>query len=203
VPVPSCPPRTPTRLLRALVVGVAVAVLAGCSTTGADEQTRSSGQTGYVGVKGNVTQIPPAERQALPTVAGTSLEGRPLSTADYRGKVVVVNVWGSWCPPCREEAPALQAASVATADVAQFVGITTKDADPAQPKAFVRVNDITYPSIFDPTGKTLLTFAGTLPPSAIPSTLVVDGQGRLAARILGPISERTLVTMVDEVAAGK
>jgi thiol-disulfide isomerase/thioredoxin len=116
---------------------------------------------------------------------------------------VVLNVWGSWCPPCREEAPALQAASVKTADVAQFVGITTKDADPAQPRAFVRVNKISYPSIFDPTGTTLLTFAGTLPPSAIPSTLIVDRQGRLAARVLGPISERTLVSMVDDVAAGK
>jgi thiol-disulfide isomerase/thioredoxin len=186
-----------------LAVGAVLASLAGCTTTGADEPTRSAGQQGYVGVKGNVTQIAPADRSALPAVSGTSLDGKPLSTADFADKVVVVNVWGSWCPPCREEAPALQGASAKTADVAQFVGITTKDADPAQPKAFVRVNKITYPSIFDPTGATLLSFAGTLPPSAIPSTLVVDRQGRLAARVLGPISELTLVTMVDDVAAGR
>lgn len=195
--------RTLTSGLRVLVVGVVVAVSAGCTTTGADEPARSAGQEGYVGVKGNVTQIPPGQRQPLPTVSGTSLDGRPVSTADYRDKVLVLNVWGSWCPPCREEAPALQRASVKTADVAQFIGITTKDADPAQPRAFVRVNEITYPSIFDPTGKTLLTFAGTLPPSAIPSTLIVDQQGRLAARVLGPISELSLVDMVDDVAAGK
>jgi thiol-disulfide isomerase/thioredoxin len=182
---------------------VVLGLLAGCAATGADEQTRSAGQEGYVGVKGNVTQIAPADRRPLPAVSGPSLDGRRVSTADYRDKVVVLNVWGSWCPPCREEAPALQAASVQTADVAQFVGITTKDADPAQPRAFVRVNKISYPSIFDPTGSTLLTFAGTLPPSAIPSTLIVDRQGRLAARVLGPISERTLVSMVDDVAAGK
>jgi thiol-disulfide isomerase/thioredoxin len=200
---PSRPLRTLTHALRVLVVGVVVALLAACATTGADEQSRSAGQEGYVGVKGNVTQIPPAERKPLPPVSGTSLDGRAVSTADYRDKVVVLNVWGSWCPPCREEAPALQAASVQTADVAQFVGITTKDADPAQPRAFVRVNKITYPSIFDPTGSTLLTFAGTLPPSAIPSTLIVDQQGRLAVRVLGPISELTLVSMVDDVAAGK
>jgi thiol-disulfide isomerase/thioredoxin len=199
----SRPPRTLTHALRVPVLGVVLALLAGCATTGADEQTRSAGQDGYVGVKGNVTRIPPAEREPLPTVSGPSLDGRPISTADYRDKVVVLNVWGSWCPPCREEAPDLQAASVKTADVAQFVGITTKDADPAQPKAFVRVNKITYPSIFDPTGATLLTFAGTLPPSAIPSTLIVDQQGRLAARVLGPISELTLVTMVGDVAAGR
>jgi thiol-disulfide isomerase/thioredoxin len=197
-------PRRPlTSALRVLVVGAVLALLGGCATTGADEQTRSAGQEGYVGVKGNVTRIPPAERKPLPTVSGRSLDGRPISTADYRDKVVVLNVWGSWCPPCREEAPDLQAASVKTADIAQFVGITTKDADPAQPKAFVRVNQITYPSIFDPTGATLLTFAGTLPPSAIPSTLIVDQQGRLAARVLGPISELTLVTMVGDVAAGQ
>jgi len=139
----------------------------------------------------------------VPVVSGRSLEGTTVSTADYEGQVLVLNVWGSWCAPCRKEAPALQAASARTAEVAQFVGIATKDADPAPAQAFVRANGITYPSIYDPTGATLLTFAGTLPPSAIPSTLVVDREGRLAARVLGPISERTLVDLVDDVAAGK
>jgi thiol-disulfide isomerase/thioredoxin len=192
----------PARVLGTLALLV-LPLVAGCSTTGADEQTRSSGQEGYVGVEGNLTQIPLAERDRVPTVSGPSLDGGTLSTADYDGRVLVLNVWGSWCAPCRKEAPALQAASAATADVAQFVGIATKDTDPAQAQAFVRANKITYPSIFDPTGATLLTFAGTLPPSAIPSTLVVDREGRLAARVLGPISERTLVALVDDVAAGK
>ena len=193
----------PARVLGTLALLVLPLVATACSTTGADEQTRSSGQEGYVGVQGNLTQIPPAERKAVPTVSGPALDGGTVSTADYDDQVLVINVWGSWCPPCRKEAPALQAASTRTADVAQFVGITTKDADPAQPQAFVRANGITYPSIFDPTGATLLNFAGSLPPSAIPSTLVVDREGRLAARVLGPISERTLVDLVDDVAAGR
>jgi thiol-disulfide isomerase/thioredoxin len=191
----------PRTLLRAVVVGVLLVVLAGCTTTGADEGTRSSGQEGYVGVQGNVTQIPPADRTELPTVSGTSLEEKPLSTADYRGQVVVVNVWGSWCAPCRAEAPALAGASAATKGRAQFLGITTRDNDPAQARAFVRAFGIGYPSIYDPDGKALLVFAGSLPPSAIPSTLIIDKEGRLAARVLGEISERTLVTMIDEVAA--
>lgn len=194
-------PATPAALLRAVVAGVLLVVLAGCTTTGADEGTRSAGQEGYVGVRGNLTQIAPADRVLLPAVSGTGLDGEPLSTEDFRGKVLVVNVWGSWCAPCRAEAPALQRASEATRDRAQFLGITTRDNDPAQARAFVRAFGIGYPSIYDPDGKALLVFAGTLPPSAIPSTLIIDEQGRLAARVLGEISELTLVTMVDEVAA--
>ena len=197
------PPRTTAALLRAVGAGLALVLLAGCSATGADEGTRSAGQEGYVGVAGNLTQIPPAERTVLPTVSGTSLDGQPLSTADYRGQVVVVNVWGSWCAPCRAEAPALQRASTALRGTAQFLGITTRDNDPAQARAFVRAFDIGYPSIYDPDGKALLTFAGTLPPSAIPSTMILDADGRLAVRVLGEVSERTLVAMVDDVAAGK
>lgn len=192
---------TPAALLRAAVAGVLLVLLAGCTTSGADEGTRSAGQDGYVGVQRNVTQIPPADRTELPTVTGASLDGTPLSTADFRGQVVVVNVWGSWCAPCRAEAPALQKASVATRGRAQFLGITTRDNDPAQARAFVRAFGITYPSIYDPDGTALLVFAGTLPPAAIPSTLIIDEQGRLAARVLGEISELTLVAMIDEVAA--
>ena len=115
----------------------------------------------------------------------------------------MINVWGSWCAPCRKEAPDLQAASAETSDIAQFIGITSKDYDPAQAEAFVRAFKITYPSIYDPTGKTLLAFAGQLPPSAIPSTMIIDEQGRLAVRVLGPISKITLVDMINDVAGGK
>ena len=119
----------------------------------------------------NLTRVPPDQRKELPTISGPALGGsQTISTQDFRGKVVVINVWGSWCPPCRKEAPDLQAASVETKDIAQFVGITSKDYDPAPAEAFVRSFKITYPSIYDPSGKVLLAFAGELPPSAIPST---------------------------------
>ena len=192
-----------SRLLRAAAAAALLLASSGCTTTGADEPTRTGSQDGYVGVERNLTQIAPAERKPLPVVSGSSLDGRPLSTADYAGKVLVINVWGSWCPPCRSEAPGLQAASERTRDKAQFLGITVKDNDPAPAEAFVRANAITYPSIFDPTGKVLLAFTGTLPPSAIPSTLVVDRQGRLAVRVLGTISEVTLVDIINDVAAGR
>ncbi|MCW2812441.1 MAG: putative thiol-disulfide oxidoreductase [Friedmanniella sp.] len=204
-------PRTPSprpgrgRRLLALALSLAGVVASGaCTTTGADEQTRSAGQTGYVGVSGNLTRIAPDQRRAVPPVTGARLGSEAaISSGDYAGQVVVVNIWGSWCPPCRAEAPDLQAASVRTKGRAQFLGVTVKDYDPAPAEAFVRAFQITYPSIYDPTGQVLLTFAGDLPPSAIPSTLVIDGQGRLAARVLGPVTTSTLVGMVDDVANGK
>jgi thiol-disulfide isomerase/thioredoxin len=196
-------------MLRHTAVRIAVAlaatlILVSCARTGADEQSQNAGQVGYPTVPRNLTRISPDQRQVLPTVSGPALgSNQTISTQDYRGKVVVINVWGSWCPPCRKEAPDLQAASVETKDVAQFVGITSKDYDPAPAEAFVRSFKITYPSIYDPTGKVLLAFAGELPPSAIPSTMIIDREGRLAVRVLSEASKITLVDMINDVANGR
>lgn len=190
--------------VRIVVALAATLILVSCARTGADEQTQNAGQVGYPTVPRNLTRISPDQRQVLPTVSGPALgSNQTISTQDYRGKVVVVNVWGSWCPPCRKEAPDLQAASVETKDVAQFVGITSKDYDPAPAEAFVRSFKITYPSIYDPTGKVLLAFAGELPPSAIPSTMIIDREGRLAVRVLSEVSKITLVDMINDVANGR
>ena len=192
--------RTAVRTAAALA---AMLILAACASTGADEQTPSAGQVGYPEVARNLTRVPPDQRKELPTVSGPALgSNQTISTQDFRGKVVVINVWGSWCPPCRKEAPDLQAASVETKDIAQFVGITSKDYDPAPAEAFVRSFEITYPSIYDPTGKVLLAFAGELPPSAIPTTMIIDRQGRLAVRVLSEVSKITLVDMINDVADG-
>ena len=192
--------RTAVRIAAALA---AMSILAACASTGADEQTRSAGQVGYPEVARNLTRVPPDQRKELPTVSGPALgSNQTISTQDFRGKIVVINVWGSWCPPCRKEAPDLQAASVETKDIAQFVGITSKDYDPAPAEAFVRSFKITYPSIYDPTGKVLLAFAGELPPSAIPTTMIIDRQGRLAVRVLSEVSKITLVDMINDVADG-
>ena len=190
--------------VRIVVALAATLILVSCARTGADEQTQNAGQVGYPTVPRNLTRISPDQRQVLPTVSGPALgSNQTISTQDYRGKVVVINVWGSWCPPCRKEAPDLQAASVETKDVAQFVGITSKDYDPAPAEAFVRSFKITYPSIYDPTGKVLLAFAGELPPSAIPSTMIIDREGRLAVRVLSEVSKITLVDMINDVANGR
>ena len=193
--------RTAVRIAAVLATTL---IVVSCARTGADEPTRSAGQVGYPTVPRNLTRIRPEQRLELPIVSGPALgSNRTISSQDYRGKVVVINVWGSWCPPCRKEAPDLQAASVETKDTAQFIGITSKDYDPAPAEAFVRSFQITYPSIYDPNGKVLLAFAGELPPSAIPSTMIIDRQGRLAVRVLSEVSKITLVDMINDVANGR
>jgi thiol-disulfide isomerase/thioredoxin len=191
------------RFLAGLVASASI-LLTGCTATGGDEPSRGAGQAGYPQSERNLTRIAPEQRRLLPEISGPALGAEStLSSHDYPGKVVVINIWGSWCAPCRSEAPELQAASEQTKDAAQFLGITSKDYDPAPALAFTRAFSITYPSIFDPTGRVLLDFASVLPPSAIPSTMIIDSDGRLAARVLGPISTTTLVDMITDVANGR
>jgi thiol-disulfide isomerase/thioredoxin len=190
------------RVVRRCVLAVsAIALLAGCTAqTAGDEQTRTGSQTGFIGGQ-SLTQLPPAKRRPAPVITGTALMGdRPLTTADYAGKVIVINVWGSWCAPCRKEAPDLAAASQQTAAVAQFVGLDIRDYDKAPAQAFVRAFHVSYPSIYDP-GGTQLVKSTELPPSAIPSTLIIDRKGRIAARVIGVISRTTLVQMINDMAA--
>lgn len=186
----------PRKSLVAACMAVAVAIpLAGCSTSG-----QGTGDQGYVSGNGSVTTIAAADRDPAPAVSGTSLDGKPLAIADYPGQMIVLNVWGSWCAECREERADLEAAwrQLSKHNV-QFMGIDTRD-NMGAAQSYVRTGDITYPSIFDSDGQTLLGFRGTVSPSAIPSTIVLDAQHRVAARILGPITETTLIELVHDVA---
>ena len=171
----------------------AAVLLAGCSSSSTDG-------SGFVAGDGTLTVLPAGQRPAAPELTGKTLDGTTWSSSEHAGKVIVYNVWGSWCAPCRKEAPALAAASKATASVATFVGINTRDTGTAQALALVREAGIEFESVFDPDGRLLLGF-GSLPPSAIPSTIVVDAQGRVAARILGDTTEATLTGLVHDVAA--
>ncbi|MDN5761235.1 MAG: TlpA family protein disulfide reductase [Microlunatus sp.] len=192
-------------VLAALLATLTLFVVAGCSSVAADEPTRTGNSEGYVGVEKSVTLIPPDKRQSAPPISGERLggDGKTIDIAALGGKVVVLNVWGSWCGPCRAEAPALQQASEQTAGVAQFVGLNTKDHDQGPAEAFNRAFGITYPSIWDPTGSILVSLSDTLPPKGIPSTLIIDREGRVAARIVGTVTETTLVDLITDVAAGR
>jgi thiol-disulfide isomerase/thioredoxin len=114
-----------------------------------------------------------------------------------------VNVWGSWCAPCRSEAPDLVAASEELADDGvEFLGINSRDLDRAAARAFQRRFEVPYPSIYDQQGRTLLAFRGTLSPNAIPSTVVIDQEGRVAASVIGEVTRSTLVGLVEDVVRG-
>ncbi|NOL42545.1 TlpA family protein disulfide reductase [Kribbella sandramycini] len=183
---------------QAAVVLASALLVAGCSSGQQAAQDRQ-GQTGFVSGSGRVSTFAPAERKAAPAFGGTTLDGKQWKLADAAGKVVVMNVWGSWCGPCREEAPDFTAAAKELGSGVQFIGLNTRDMQTAAPKKFVEVFGVDYPSIYDPYGKELLKFRGQkLSPSAVPATLVIDKQGKVAARVLGPVNKETLVAMVKD-----
>ncbi|MGA4506310.1 TlpA family protein disulfide reductase [Propionibacteriaceae bacterium G1746] len=191
------PDSTPSR--RAVVrIGLglgSLAVLAGCQNN-----PSASSEIGFAQGDGSFTMIEPGKRKPAPVLTGTDLAGKPLTTSTYAGLVLVLNVWGSWCGPCRKEAPELVKAAQQKAGIAQFIGINTRDNSAGTATAFTRSFAIDYPNFYDPTGELLLQLRD-LPPSAIPSTLVIDKQGRVAARILGETSASTLTGIIDDVAA--
>jgi len=174
---------------------------AGCS--GATASGTGASDTGFVSGDGTLTVLKESARQPAPSISGDTLSGGRFDLADQRGKVVVLNVWGSWCGPCRAEAPQLERAALALEPRGvQFVGLNTRD-KPEPAKAFIKRFGLTFPSLSDPDGRLQLGFRDTLPPAAIPSTLVIDREGRVAARIIGPLeSESTLTALVEQVLDG-
>ena len=172
------------------------AVLSSCSGSSLD-----TGGKGYVTGDGTVTVVDAADRQTpLAEVGGETVSGDRVDLSDLRGKVVVMPVWGSWCAPCRAEAPALaDAARDLEDDGVVFLGINTRDAVRDNARRFVQRFELPYDSLYDPDGKGLLAFHGTLSPSTIPAFVVVDGRGRIAGRILGEASTSTLYGVVEDV----
>ena len=175
-----------------LAVGSALVALTGCGSSGSTE--------GFVSSSSTITVVPVAERVPAPELAGLDLQGQPLSATDLRAdnRVLVVNVWGSWCAPCRREAPVLADASrrYANRGVA-FVGLLSRD-KPATANAFARRFDVTYSSLQDPGGRLQLRFADSLPSQGIPTTWIIDRQGRVAARVLAEVTKGTLDGLIDD-----
>jgi len=186
--------RTPRRT--ALVAAAMVVLplgLAGCSSLS------GTGDLDYVPGEGNVVQVAVDERADPVEVSGETVDGGQLDLADSRGKVTVVNVWASWCGPCRAEMPMLVDAAAETAEVATFVGINIRD-QAANAVTFERAAGVQYPSILD--GSEQLLRFGRYAPQSMPSTVVLDREGRVAALISGEIpSQQTLTDVVEEVAA--
>jgi thiol-disulfide isomerase/thioredoxin len=186
-----------TRRTLPAAVGLALAgilLLSGCDSMG------GTGDKGFVTGDGSVTEVAVGDREGIVELSGEDLDGNPVDLASFHGKPVVVVVWGSWCTPCRAEAPAVVAAANELGDRAQFVGINIRDASTDQAAGFVRTFMVPYPSIFSPNGEALLAFRGTLTPNSIPSFVVLDEEGRVAASIIGELpSATTLVEVVKDV----
>jgi len=194
--------RLPGRFHAAL--GAAVAVLAGMAAAGCaggDIGANSPGSSGqsFVSHSYESTFYQVGHRPAVPAVAGSTISGRRLSLASYRGDTIVLNFWGSWCAPCRAEAPALgQLARNMASRGVRFVGIDIRD-QPDSAQAFMQTFNVGYPSLNDPGDEIALEFHSTVPPAAIPTTLIIDRSGGIAVRIFGASSFSQLQALISKV----
>jgi thiol-disulfide isomerase/thioredoxin len=186
-------------MIRLLAVALAVLFLAGCSST--KEAVATGGEFQFVAPGGQTTIFydPPESRGTVSGIAGDSLlrDGATVGLDDYRGKVVIVNIWGSWCGPCREEMPGLQLVQEQTG--AAVLGIDVRDERQAAAD-FVRDRGVTFDSIFDPPGRALARLSG-YPRNTVPSTLVLDEQHRVAAVFLTVVRVPELMPLVQRLQA--
>lgn len=182
------------------VLAAAVSLgLAACGGGATAQQTAVGNGSSFVAGSYGTTLFKAGQRPAAPDVTGTTLTGSRFRLSADRGTIVVMNFWGSWCTPCREEAPALGAlAQRFPPSVARFVGVDIRD-DPASAEAFLRTFRIGYPSLNDPNDQIALDFSGTVPPAGIPTTLVIDRTGRIAARVVGSVSYDGLAALITQV----
>jgi thiol-disulfide isomerase/thioredoxin len=183
------------------VRGLAVAALAVLLLAGCTSQDGVAGEDGggYISGDGTVLQIPAGDRQDVPEWGGETVDGETVDSADLDG-VVVLNFWYAGCPPCRVEAPDLEEVFQDYGDRVTFYGVNVRDSA-ATASSFEREFGVSYDSILDVSTRDVLSaFAGQVPPSAVPTTLVLDADGRVAARISGMIpSATTLGDLIDEV----
>lgn len=189
---------------RALVAGAAVLALAltGCSSDPLAQQYREGSGKNYIAGDGSVTEIALENRGEPITFSGTTDTGETVTSEQYLGNVLVVNFWYAGCAPCRAEAPDLEKVyqETSTSGV-NFLGVNVRD----QAATAITFNErfgITYPSIMDQDGQAQLSFASQVPPNAVPTTLILDAQGRVAARILGQLRDPSILsTLIKDTAA--
>ena len=190
---------------RLAFVAVAVAgLLVGCSH--GDDAVAQGGTFEFVspGGKTDIVYDPPDHRGRPGPVSGPELmdPARTVSVDDFTGKVVVINVWGQWCGPCRAEASALQQVYDGTrANGVAMLGIDVRDNNRQAAQDFVKDRKVTFPSIYDPAMRTMIAFGGKYPTSVIPSTLVLDRSHRVAAVFLRELLAEDLQPVVQRIAA--
>ncbi len=200
--------RTPGRrsLLKygaALAFGIpAAAALAGCTVEDPlAKQARAGDNKNYIAGDGSVTEYAPESRGEPVDISGKLFNGKTASSEQWLGSVVILNFWYAACAPCRKEAPDLVALHEQfSSEGAKFFGVNIRD-EKATAAAFERTFNIPYPSFNDKDGQVLLSMTAYVPPQAVPTTIVLDKKGRVAARILGLAEKSTLKALISDTVA--
>jgi len=188
-------------LLAAGGAGLALA-LAACTTSDAlSDQVNAGDNKGWIAGDGAVSEYGAAGRKDPVSFTGTAFDGSTVDSNDFAGQVAVLNFWFASCPPCRAEAPDLQALhEELQPEGVEFLGVNVRD-EIATEQAFERQFGLSYPSIRDRDGGVVMAFGNVVSPSSVPATLVLDKQGRVAAKILGTVDKGTLKALVATVLA--
>ena len=187
------------RTLAALFALASTLAVGGCANNDSLAQQLGADDN-FISGDGALVEVAPDNREKPIQFVAVANDGSTVSTDDLRGSVVVVNFWYASCPPCRIEAPELAEYARTGPDGVRFLGVNTYDGEAAA-KSFEETFDVPYPSILDvSTGAVRLAFAGSLPPNAVPVTIILDREGRVAARMSGYFSDiNILISMVDKV----
>ena len=184
-------------LVRNLKFILSFLLLTACASPNAAIQ--NSGEAGFISGDGTATFLKIDERKSAPTLVAKDFKDQPIDLKDFKNKVVVINVWGSWCAPCRKEAKELEALYQKNkGSGVEFIGINIRDSKVAAEK-FISNFGITYRNIYDRDGILLLGFKESLSPNAIPSTVFIDKNGLVAARQLGPIDRALLQGFISSL----
>ena len=193
------------RRLAPLLAGLAAGalLLAGCSSDPLADQYREGSNKGFIAGDGSVTEIALVDRGEAIEFSGVTETGETVTSADTQGEVLVVNFWYASCAPCRAEAADLQRINAQFENKgARFLGVNVRDQAP-NAVAFNETYSVTYPSVLDvDAGAMQLAFSGSIPPNAVPTTLVLDAEGRVAARILGQVTSPSILeTLIRDTIA--
>lgn len=173
----------------------AVLALSGCA--GGTEIESGGEEDRFISGDGSATVFETGEREPAPDIEGNTFEGDDLALSDYEGQILVLNVWASWCGPCRAEQPVLDEVHTEYEGLGvDFLGVNIKDNETAA-RAYTENKGVAYPSLHDQPGEIPQAFRETVPPRAIPSTLILDPNGDIAARVIGPTTYGQLTGLLD------
>jgi thiol-disulfide isomerase/thioredoxin len=178
--------------MKLILALIAILTLTSCSSGGIS----SNSENAYISGDGSAIVLNESERILAPTLSGKTLDG--TNFVSQPGTITVVNVWASWCSPCRAEAPTLEEFAINNPKI-QFVGILTRD-NLSSAQSFVKRFGLTYPTLID--DAVISSFRGSLPANAIPTTIVIDADGRVAARISGQVTVSAMKEVLEEVSGG-